>query len=236
MPSPTPNATASDLLSGATHGWPPKFLLEIVERYSWLIFQWCRNAGLSAKMPATCCKACWPKSRLICPILSKGRAKGSFRRWLRTDYSHQRSQILIAPTESSRTVKVAPPLIMPLLTVPDLDVSSLAEGPGVEVRRKVLWQLVDRLEDEFEESTWQAFWLTVIEGQTTAQAAAFLAKTPNAVRIAKWRVLTRLRKEAARPSRPIDRNPVVAWVNCVLPIWHVSDDRTRVAYAERRID
>jgi RNA polymerase sigma-70 factor (ECF subfamily) len=67
---------------------------------------------------------------------------------------------------------------------------------------------VDRLEDEFEESTWQAFWLTVIENRTAPEAAACLEMTPNAVRIAKWRVLSRLR-DAADAYQTDRRNPVL---------------------------
>ena len=49
---------------------------------------------------------------------------------------------------------------------------------------------------EFEERTWQAFWLTAIEGREAPAAAAELGMSPVAVRIAKSRVLARLRAEA----------------------------------------
>jgi RNA polymerase sigma-70 factor (ECF subfamily) len=55
---------------------------------------------------------------------------------------------------------------------------------------------LDLIGGEFEERTWDAFWRSAVEGQDTAAVAAALGMTPVAVRIAKSRVLTRLRAEA----------------------------------------
>jgi RNA polymerase sigma-70 factor (ECF subfamily) len=48
---------------------------------------------------------------------------------------------------------------------------------------------------EFEERSWRAFWGVVVDGRNTAAVAADLGITPNAVRIAKARILGRLRAE-----------------------------------------
>jgi RNA polymerase sigma-70 factor (ECF subfamily) len=48
---------------------------------------------------------------------------------------------------------------------------------------------------EFEERTWQAFWQTVIGGRAPRDVAADLGMSPGAVRVAKSRVLHRLREE-----------------------------------------
>jgi RNA polymerase sigma-70 factor (ECF subfamily) len=49
---------------------------------------------------------------------------------------------------------------------------------------------------EFEERTWQAFWRAAVEEQDKAAVAAAPGMAPVAVRIAKSRVLARLREEA----------------------------------------
>ena len=54
---------------------------------------------------------------------------------------------------------------------------------------------LELIRDEFEERTWQAFWLSAVEGRE-APAAAELGMSPVAARIAKSRVLARLRAEA----------------------------------------
>jgi RNA polymerase sigma-70 factor (ECF subfamily) len=48
---------------------------------------------------------------------------------------------------------------------------------------------------EFEERTWQMFWLTVIEGRSPVDIAAAMGVGPTAVRMAKSRVLHRLKEE-----------------------------------------
>jgi len=47
----------------------------------------------------------------------------------------------------------------------------------------------------FEPATWQACWETVVGGRPVAQVAAELGISPNAVYLAKARVLGRLRQE-----------------------------------------
>ncbi len=48
---------------------------------------------------------------------------------------------------------------------------------------------------EFEPRTWQMFWLTAIEGRSPVDIAAALGVSPAAVRMAKSRVLHRLKEE-----------------------------------------
>jgi RNA polymerase sigma-70 factor (ECF subfamily) len=62
--------------------------------------------------------------------------------------------------------------------------------------RHVTRHLLNRLKDEFETKTWQAFSRVALDGVPAAQAAAELGLTSNAVFIAKSRVLARLRQEA----------------------------------------
>ena len=54
---------------------------------------------------------------------------------------------------------------------------------------------LELVRDEFEERTWQAFWLTVVEGRSPLAVAGELHVTPAAVRQAKSRVLRRLKHE-----------------------------------------
>jgi len=54
---------------------------------------------------------------------------------------------------------------------------------------------LDRVRCEFEDRTWQAFWLSTVEQRDTAAIAAELGFSANSVRQAKSRVLRRLRRE-----------------------------------------
>jgi len=60
----------------------------------------------------------------------------------------------------------------------------------------VMRRLLDRIKGDFEPKTWELFRRFVMDGQTADEVAAACATTPNAVYIAKSRVLARLREEA----------------------------------------
>ena len=69
----------------------------------------------------------------------------------------------------------------------------LSEGPA-EVSG--LYQRALRLvQHQVEDRTWTAFWKATVESRATAEVAAELGITPNAVRLAKSHVLRRLREE-----------------------------------------
>jgi len=54
---------------------------------------------------------------------------------------------------------------------------------------------LDVLRGEFEDRTWQAFWLTAVQGKPAQEVAAELGLAPGTVRQAKYKILKRLREE-----------------------------------------
>src|SRR5262249_38753825 len=54
---------------------------------------------------------------------------------------------------------------------------------------------LDQIRGEFEDRTWRAFWQTVGEDRAPKDVAPELAMSPGAVRVAKSRVLRRLREQ-----------------------------------------
>jgi RNA polymerase sigma factor (sigma-70 family) len=63
----------------------------------------------------------------------------------------------------------------------------------LEYRRRIFVWAADQIRDEFRESTWLAFWLTAVEGQTPRVAAEASGISVGAVYIAKSRVMARLK-------------------------------------------
>lgn len=55
----------------------------------------------------------------------------------------------------------------------------------------------ERVRIEFQESTWQAFWLTTVDGQEIRLVAQQLEMTAGAVYVARSRVLARIREQLA---------------------------------------
>lgn len=74
---------------------------------------------------------------------------------------------------------------------------TLSQAWDLEHDRHLVQKLLAILVPEFTPETWHAFRQVVVEGQPAAKVAASLNITVNAVYIAKSRVLTRLRHEAA---------------------------------------
>ena len=64
----------------------------------------------------------------------------------------------------------------------------------LESRREVFRWAARRAREEFEPHTWDAFWLTAVEGRDIAEVAASLRKQPGAIYAARSRVMRRLRQ------------------------------------------
>ena len=65
----------------------------------------------------------------------------------------------------------------------------------LEYQRRMAALAMDRIKSEFQETTWQAFWLTAVEGLAAAEAAKQVRLSPGAIYVAKSRVLARLKEE-----------------------------------------
>lgn len=79
-----------------------------------------------------------------------------------------------------------------------LEMIPAADGPESaefdhELRRTLFLRAAERVRHEFHCSTWQAFWETGVMGVSVADAANKLGMTVGATRVAKCRVLARLR-------------------------------------------
>jgi RNA polymerase sigma-70 factor (ECF subfamily) len=66
---------------------------------------------------------------------------------------------------------------------------------GQERYDHLFHQALELIKTEFQERTWQAFWRVVVEGQSPQAVAQELNMSPGAIRVAKCRVLRRLRLE-----------------------------------------
>jgi RNA polymerase sigma factor (sigma-70 family) len=65
----------------------------------------------------------------------------------------------------------------------------------LEYQRRIASLAMERVKHEFQATTWQAFWLTSVEGLAAADAAREVGLSPGAIYVAKSRVLARLKEE-----------------------------------------
>ncbi len=63
-----------------------------------------------------------------------------------------------------------------------------------EYRRRLLAWAAERIRGQFQQTTWQAFWLTSVDGREVREVAAALGLSAGAVYIARSRVMARLRE------------------------------------------
>ena len=83
---------------------------------------------------------------------------------------------------------------LPLENVADILPEEDSETNRVEVR-ELFFRALQSIRPEFERRTWEAFWLTVVEGNSAVDAAGKLSVSADSVRQSKSRVLKRLRSE-----------------------------------------
>ncbi|TWU58987.1 ECF RNA polymerase sigma factor SigE [Rubripirellula tenax] len=75
----------------------------------------------------------------------------------------------------------------------------------LELRRCQFQAAAEKVRPQFSEATWDAFWLTAVKRVSIAEVAKLLDKTEGAVRMARCRVMTRLREAALRDSIEEDK-------------------------------
>ena len=63
------------------------------------------------------------------------------------------------------------------------------------IEHLILRNALAGIREQFQPTTWQAFWMVVIDGRAAADVAADLGMQQGTVRVAKSRVLKRLRME-----------------------------------------
>jgi len=67
-----------------------------------------------------------------------------------------------------------------------------------EYRRSLFRWAAQRILPEFREGTWEAFWLTTVQGMGVEEAGRVLGKSPGAIYAARSRVMRRLKEEIQR--------------------------------------
>jgi RNA polymerase sigma-70 factor (ECF subfamily) len=160
----------------------------LVDLYSPLIRRWLRRAPHKTDEDDLVQEVLGAVVRAMPTFIHTGQT-GSFRRWLRTTTAQQLS--LFWRSRRSRPGE-APPDVWAQLEDPESDLGRTWDR---EHDKFVARRLLKLIEPEFSPVTWAAFRGQVLDGRPAAEVAAELGMTSNAARIAKYRVLDRLREE-----------------------------------------
>ncbi len=163
----------------------------LLDLYVPVIFSWCRRSGMQAQDSADVVQEVFQAVMSGIAKFHYSRPDDTFRGWLRTITrnkirDHFRNQ-------SGRPVAMggadAHQRFMEVAEI-ELEVSS-ESGPIASLVHRAL----DLIRAEFEDRTWQAFWLAAVGQQRCGEIARQLGMTAGAVRQAKYKVLRRLRQE-----------------------------------------
>ncbi|MDZ4779007.1 MAG: sigma-70 family RNA polymerase sigma factor [Planctomycetia bacterium] len=120
-----------------------------------------------------------------------GETPGGFRAWL---YTIARNLTVNALTRGGRHRGAGDTAVFDILQATPDDRAEATQF-SIEYRRQAFAQAAEAVRDEVRTSTWQAFWMTAVEGMEIAAVAAKLNVSVGVVYAARSRVLARLREK-----------------------------------------
>jgi RNA polymerase sigma-70 factor (ECF subfamily) len=164
----------------------------VVQLYSPLVRFWCARGGVDAEDAEDVAQEVFAGAAAGLVYFHRDQPGDTFRGWLR---GITRNQLLMhyrrqqgkpqaegGSTNWQRLQDISDPL------------AGVEENEGGEIKQ-LYRRALEQVRGEFEGRTWQAFWLTVIEGRSPAALAPELGLSAAGVRQAKSRVLRRLKQE-----------------------------------------
>ncbi len=186
----TSNTLLARIRSGESIAWE-----RLMRLYTPLIRYWCRRWGVDEGNVDDLAQEVW---MALGPTLAGYRpgADRSFRGWIRgiahhkiQDWHRQRARhpaTAAGGTDAYRNLEQ-------IRSAPE---SEDAEDSAERAEyRKLYSRALKEVRGEFEDRTWKAFLGVTIEAKTAAEVGAELGLTPSAVRMAKSRVLRKLRQQ-----------------------------------------
>ena len=188
-------ATSRSLLSAArqddTEAWQ-----RLVRLYAPLVAAWCRRSGVAHQEIADLLQEVFAAVARNLDRFRKEQPADTFRGWLATitrnkvrDYYRQRRE------EPSATGGTEAALRLSQVIDPFADAHAADASAEEAALSGVLRRALEAIRGEFHERTWEAFWGVVVEGRTAAEIGENLQMQPGHVRVAKSRILQRLRRE-----------------------------------------
>ncbi len=162
---------------------------EFVEIYTPLVFGFCRGRGLAEADAADVSQDVLRAVAAALPRFEYDPRRSTFRNWL---FTVVRSKFNNHLAGAARRPRAAGDTTLARYT--DLAADAATEEAWRQEHRSwlVRWAAT-RVQPEFNESTWDAFWRTAVLGESAGTVARDLGLSVNAVYIARSRVTRRLR-------------------------------------------
>lgn len=168
---------------------------EMVEVYRPLIYRVARRRGLQDADAQNVAQEVLQKVAAAVHNWDEKPA-GGFRRWLSTVAKHAAIDWLrkVRPDEPTGGTSAQ-------LVLQEVESAHDAEDEvRTELERESFRRAARRIRDEFEHTTWVAFWETMVQGRRSTEVAKDLGKSLGAVYTARSRVMRRLKQEVEKDS------------------------------------
>jgi len=191
--SANPGSTDNGLLEGI-RARDEQAWARFVDEYSPLIYVWCRKCDLQSADARDVSQQVFHAVSRSIATFSESSGKGSFRGWLftvtRNLIRNHLARTLRGPRSQGGTS-----IQLRLLEEPEaLDEESLSAATS-STQPSSMQTILDSARKEFDDRTWQCFWMVAMEGHSAVEVAERLGMNPAAVRQAKYRVTKRLRRD-----------------------------------------
>lgn len=174
------------------HANDPAAWSRLVTLYAPLVWHWCRKMALPRQEAADVFQDVFGAVAAHIHKFHKDEPGDTFRGRLRTITKNKvNDHYRVRRREPSGAGGTEAKVFFARIADPDHEI----EVEDNEIYHQLFQRALELIQAEFEERTWRAFWRVVVDGQTSADVAREMAMTPGAVRVAKCRVLHRLRQE-----------------------------------------
>jgi RNA polymerase sigma-70 factor (ECF subfamily) len=191
---PPPSSATSRSLLARVRAGEPQAWDRLIHLYAPLVLHWCRGRGVQDQDVADIFQEVFRAVLVSVGSFRIERKGGTFRGWLwritqNKLHDHFRRQGHEARGVGGSSAQER------LAQLPEPQPAEEERTPHEEGEQGLFERALGLIRGEFEERTWAAFWQTAVEGRASKDVAADLSMSPGAVRVAKSRVLHRLREE-----------------------------------------
>jgi RNA polymerase sigma-70 factor (ECF subfamily) len=195
MRSVAETATSRSLLMQLKDGQPAAWE-RLTSLYAPLVYHWCREMRLAEQdMPDIFQQVFQAVSSHI-QAFHKTRPGDNFRHWLRAITRNKvRDHFRRIARQAQAAGGTDAQIYFAQLADPVADPPEPEEGDAHDDGevRQLLHSVLEQIRDQVHPQTWQAFWKVVVDGKTPEEVGEELGMRAGTVRVAKSRVLSRLR-------------------------------------------
>lgn len=168
---------------------------QLLSLYTPLVYFWCQKLGLPEQDIPDVVQDVFKSVTTNIENFRKEQPQDTFRGWLRTI---TRNKVIDHHRRHGRQPHAAGGSVAQrrMTELVDLiDDESIDDSVDEPAYQALFLRALEVIRADFKEHTWQAFWRVVVDGRSAGEVAEELSMRPGTVRVAKSRVLHRLRQE-----------------------------------------